>query len=68
MKDKIESLEKRIEILEREKRIMKDNLTNQAHLIISLGKKVMKMDAMLKENSDLRKKAIPAEVQEWEMG
>jgi hypothetical protein len=50
MKDKIEQMERRIRILERDKRIMNDNLTDQARLIISLGKKVMRMDILIKEN------------------
>ena len=49
MKDKIEQMDRRIRILEQEKHIMNDRLMDQASLIISLGKKVMRMDAIIKD-------------------
>lgn len=61
LKKRVEQLEKRVRMLEREKHIMNDNLTDQARLIISLGKKVMKRDASLKDDSNFNKKIVPIE-------
>jgi hypothetical protein len=54
--EKIEKLESEIKDLKRENRIMNQKLTNQALLLISLGKKVMKLDGIVREDSPFKKK------------
>jgi hypothetical protein len=49
MEEKIKSLEKKIKILERQNKIMMDRIDDQAQLLISIGKKVLKMSSDIKE-------------------
>jgi len=54
MENRMEKIEKELKELKLENKAMNERLENQARLVISLGKKVMKLDAMVRENSPFK--------------